>query len=179
MREQIIEMGRGIAFPSISRRQIEDLPIPLPSPEQHRIVAKVDELMALCDELEARVTKPPIPDVNYWKPPFTTPSMLSRTPVMMTFKQFAAIPKSIPAAASWYLADLGEAKGKQELFTRQVPQKLKALWEHALIESAVSSNRIEGVTVEPGRVKAVVLGKALLQDRDEEEVRGYRRRPWR
>jgi Fic family protein len=93
---------------------------------------------------------------------------------MMTFKQFAAIPKSIPAAASWYLADLGEAKGKQELFTRQAPQKLKALREHALIESAVSSNRIEGVTVEPGRVKAVVLGKALLQDRDEEEVRGYR-----
>ena len=46
--------------------------------------------------------------------------------------------------------------------------------EHALIESAVSSNRIEGVTVEPGRVKAVVLGKTLLQDRDEEEVRGYR-----
>lgn len=93
---------------------------------------------------------------------------------MMTFNQFAAIPKLIPASASWYLSDLGEAKGKQELFTRQAPQKLKALREHALIESAVSSNRIEGVTVEPNRVKAVVLGKALLQDRDEEEVRGYR-----
>ncbi len=38
---------------------------------------------------------------------------------MMTFKQFVAIPKSIPAATSWYLADLGEAKGKQELFARQ------------------------------------------------------------
>lgn len=93
---------------------------------------------------------------------------------MMTFKQFSGIPKSIPAATSWYLADLGEAKGKQELFTRQAPQKLKVLREHALIESAVSSNRIEGVTVDPGRVKAVILGKALLQDRDEEEVRGYR-----
>jgi Fic family protein len=93
---------------------------------------------------------------------------------MMTFKQFAAIPKSIPAATSWYLADLGEAKGKQELFTRQAPQKLKALREHALVESAVSSNRIEGVTVDPRRVKAVILGKAFLQDRDEEEVRGYR-----
>lgn len=72
------------------------------------------------------------------------------------------------------MSDLGEAKGKQELFTRQAPQKLKVLGEHALIESSISSNRIEGVTVEPGRVKAVVLGKALLQDRDEEEVRGYR-----
>ncbi len=93
---------------------------------------------------------------------------------MMTFKLFAAIPKVIPAAVTWYLSDLGEAKGRQELFTRQTPQKLKVLREHALIESAVSSNRIEGVTVDPHRVKAVIMGKALLQDRDEEEVRGYR-----
>jgi Fic family protein len=93
---------------------------------------------------------------------------------MMTFKQFASIPKSIPAITSWYLADLGEAKGRQALFTGQAPQKLKMLREHALIESAVSSNRIEGVTVDPHRVKAVILGKALLQDRDEEEIRGYR-----
>lgn len=53
LRETIIAMGRGIAFPSISRRQIEQIPIPLPPlKEQGRIVAKVDELMALCDELE-------------------------------------------------------------------------------------------------------------------------------
>lgn len=56
-RNQLIEMGRGIAFPSISRQQIEDLPTPLPPlTEQHRIVAKVDELMAICDELETRLT---------------------------------------------------------------------------------------------------------------------------
>jgi len=53
-RASIIAMGRGIAFPSISKQQIEDLLIPLPPlPEQHRIAAKVDELMALCDRLEA------------------------------------------------------------------------------------------------------------------------------
>ncbi len=56
-RDQIIEMGRGIAFPSISRRQIEDLATPFPPlAEQHRIVARVEELMALCDELEAQLT---------------------------------------------------------------------------------------------------------------------------
>ena len=54
------------------------------------------------------------------------------------------------------------------------PQRLKILREHALIESAVSSNRIEGVTVEQDRVRPVVIGKARLRDRDEEEVRGYR-----
>jgi Fic family protein len=93
---------------------------------------------------------------------------------MMTTLQLLAVKPNIPATTAWYLADLGEARGKQELFTQQSPQRLKVLREHALIESAVSSNRIEGVTVEQSRVKAVVLGKALLRDRDEQEIRGYR-----
>lgn len=82
---------------------------------------------------------------------------------------------SIHPTAAWYLADLGEFRGKQELYTRQSPQRLKALREHALIESAVSSNRIEGVSVAPSRVRDVlVAAKPLFRDRDEEEVRGYR-----
>ncbi len=93
---------------------------------------------------------------------------------MKTFEQFAVGVKTVPAGTSWYLADIGEARGRQELFTRQAPQKLKALREHALIESAVSSNRIEGVEVDRRRIKTVVMGKSLLNDRDEEEVRGYR-----
>jgi Fic family protein len=93
---------------------------------------------------------------------------------MMTLRQFSNKPETIPATTSWYLSDLGEARGKQELFTKQSPQKLKALREHALIESAVSSNRIEGVTVDQSRVRTIVLGKSHLRDRDEEEVRGYR-----
>lgn len=92
---------------------------------------------------------------------------------MKTLHLLAGEP-SIPTTTAWYLTDLGEARGKQELFTKQSPQRLKVLREHALIESAVSSNRIEGVTVEQARVKAVVLGKSLLHDRDEQEIRGYR-----
>src|SRR5437762_9000894 len=80
----------------------------------------------------------------------------------------------IPTSTVWYLCDLGEARGKQELFTKQSPQRLRVLREHALIESAISSNRIEGVTVDQSRVGTVIFGKALLRDRDEEEVRGYR-----
>ena len=91
----------------------------------------------------------------------------------MTLQQLGSI-RNIPTSTVWYLADLAEALGKQELFTKQSPQRLSALREHALIESAISSNRIEGVTVDHSRVKAVVLGKSLLHDRDEEEVRGYR-----
>ena len=93
---------------------------------------------------------------------------------MMTFRQFASKPETIPATTSWYLADLGEARGKQDLFTKQSPQKLKVLRENAIVESAVSSNRIEGVTVDQSRIKTVVFGKSLPRDRDEEEVRGYR-----
>ena len=48
------------------------------------------------------------------------------------------------------------------------------LREHALIESAISSNRIEGVEVDKSRVGTLILGKPALRDRDEEEVRGYR-----
>lgn len=66
---------------------------------------------------------------------------------MMTFRQIAVNHKYIPTATSWYLGDLGEARGKQELFTRQSPQRLNVLREHALIESAVSSNRIEEKTI--------------------------------
>src|SRR5437870_10518106 len=94
---------------------------------------------------------------------------------MMTLRRFVANLPDVPMATAWYLADLAEAKGRQELFTRQSPQKLKALREHAIIESAVSSNRIEGVEVDATRVATVVFGSALLRDRDEEEVRGYRK----
>jgi len=93
---------------------------------------------------------------------------------MMTLRQLASSPAEVPSAVAWALADVGEARGKQELFTRQSPQRLRVLREHALIESAVSSNRIEGVTVDQDRIRPVVMGKARLRDRDEEEVRGYR-----
>lgn len=92
----------------------------------------------------------------------------------MTLRLFSRNFESVPASTAWYLSDIAEAKGKQELFTKQSPQRLKALREHALIESAVSSNRIEGVEVDQSRIATVVFGKPVLRDRDEEEVQGYR-----
>ncbi len=93
---------------------------------------------------------------------------------MNTLRPFNQQPISLPAPTGWYLADLGEARGKQELFTRQAPQKLRALREHALIESAVSSNRIEGVEIAQARIGTVIFGQTPARDRNEEEVRGYR-----
>ena len=50
----IKEKSSGSATPIINRTKWESIVIPLPPlAEQHRIVAKVEELMALCDKLEA------------------------------------------------------------------------------------------------------------------------------
>jgi Fic family protein len=93
---------------------------------------------------------------------------------MTTLCRLATPLADIPMSTAWYVSDLAEAKGRQQLFTRQSPQRLKALREHAMIESSVASNRIEGVEIDPSRVRAVVLGSPAPRDRNEEEVRGYR-----
>lgn len=49
--------GTSSSMKNVSREQILNLPIALPPlAEQHRIVAKLDELFALCDQLKARLT---------------------------------------------------------------------------------------------------------------------------
>ncbi len=94
---------------------------------------------------------------------------------MKTLHLFEKGIEVVPAATAWYLSELGRALGRQELFTRQAPQKLKKLREHAMVESAVSSNRIEGVEVEESRIGTLVFGQAAFKDRNEEELRGYRK----
>ncbi len=81
----------------------------------------------------------------------------------------------LPLSAVWLMNSISEYKGKQELYSRQSPQLLKRLVEMAIIQSAESSNRIEGVTVDSKRLRPLVLGKAKPQDRSEEEVAGYRK----
>ncbi len=52
-----LEISFGTAIPNLSARQINETVIALPPlAEQHRIVAKVDELMSLCDCLEASLS---------------------------------------------------------------------------------------------------------------------------
>jgi len=81
----------------------------------------------------------------------------------------------LPLSAVWLMNSIAEYKGKQEIYAKQSPQILKTLLETALIESAESSNRIEGVTVEHARLKPLVIGHSKPRDRSEEEVAGYRK----
>jgi len=48
---------KGVALKGVNVSDFRQMPLPLPPlSEQHRIVAKVDELMAICDQLEAQIT---------------------------------------------------------------------------------------------------------------------------
>ena len=91
---------------------------------------------------------------------------------MHSFKQEKL---ELPLGAVWLMNSISEFKGKQALYEKQSPQVLKSLVEMALIESAESSNRIEGVTVEKSRLKPLVIGRSKPRDRSEEEVAGYRK----
>jgi Fic family protein len=92
---------------------------------------------------------------------------------MMTFRKGLQDFK-LPLSTVWLMSDIAEAKGKQELYTKQAPQVLKALRDMAMVESVESSNRIEGVTVAPDRLRPLVLGNTRPKDRSEEEIQGYR-----
>ena len=72
------------------------------------------------------------------------------------------------------LRAIGEYRGKQELFFRQAPEVLKGLRQIAIIESSESSNRLEGVTVAPSRLKSLIVKHTKPRDRSEQEVAGYR-----
>jgi Fic family protein len=94
---------------------------------------------------------------------------------MMSFRGNRLKEIALPTGSVWLISDIAEAKGRQQLYTKQAPQFLKALRETALIQSVESSNRIEGVTVAADRLIPLVVGNAKPRDRSEEEIRGYRR----
>ncbi len=74
------------------------------------------------------------------------------------------------------IREIGEGKGKQDLFKERAPDVLESLRQVAIIESTESSNRLEGITLPRS-----VLQKLVSQDvepnagnRTEGEIAGYR-----
>ena len=94
---------------------------------------------------------------------------------MLTLDPRKLAEMTVPLGTSWLLASCMEARGKQDLWTRQKPEVLEVLREQAIIQSVESSNRIEGVTIAAERLRPIVVGRARPRDRSEEELGGYRR----
>ncbi len=69
---------------------------------------------------------------------------------------------------------IGEYTGREQMYQRQMPQELEKLRQVAIIQSTESSNRIEGITAPPRRIKDIVAQKTQPQDRSEQEIAGYR-----
>ena len=58
IQDTIMDVQVGISREGLSMSQLKDFLIPIPPfEEQRRIVARVDQLMALCDELEAKLAR--------------------------------------------------------------------------------------------------------------------------
>src|SRR2546426_11576615 len=81
---------------------------------------------------------------------------------------------SFSGAEASTLKRLGEYRGRQELFRQQAPEVLASLKQADIIESAESSNRLEGVTAPHERVEALVLRPTAPANRTEQEIAGYR-----
>lgn len=72
------------------------------------------------------------------------------------------------------LRKLGTYQGKQELLLHKRPELLKTLREVAIIQSAESSNRIEGINVPHERIEKILSNKQPPKNRPEGQVLGYR-----
>ncbi len=72
------------------------------------------------------------------------------------------------------VAQIHEHKGRQELYLRQKPAVLQKLIDIAKVQSTEASNKIEGIITTSTRLRALCEEKTTPQNRDEEEILGYR-----
>ena len=74
------------------------------------------------------------------------------------------------------IREIGEGKGKQELFADRAPDVLNNLKQLAIIESTESSNRLEGITLPRTVLEKIVREEKepFVGNRSEGEIAGYR-----
>jgi len=93
---------------------------------------------------------------------------------MKSFDRVFLERQAIPIEFAGTLRLLGEYRGRQDLFTKQMPQVLNTLRQAAIIQSTESSNRIEGIVVEKKRLKPLLEKDSPPENRSEAEVIGYK-----
>ena len=72
------------------------------------------------------------------------------------------------------VANIHEAKGRQEAYLAKKPEELNRLVEIAEIQSTEASNAIEGIRTTDSRLKQLVSEKTTPRNRNEKEIAGYR-----
>ena len=72
------------------------------------------------------------------------------------------------------IAEIHEAKGRQEFYLSQKPEELERLVEIARIQSTEASNAIEGIRTTDTRLKQLITEKTTPKNRNEKEIAGYR-----
>lgn len=72
------------------------------------------------------------------------------------------------------IAAIYKEAGKQEMYLKQRPEELEKLVEIAKIQSTEASNAIEGIVITSTRIRQLVEEKTAPQNRDEQEIAGYR-----
>lgn len=93
---------------------------------------------------------------------------------MKSFEDDRVLRQPLTPALLTTVRVIGEFKGKQDMWNERFPEVLKQLQEVAIIQSIESSNRIEGVTAPPDRLRELLAQKTTPANRSEEEIAGYR-----
>ena len=93
---------------------------------------------------------------------------------MKSFEDEHLPPLSLTHDLMGSLTRLHECRGREQLYAQQARQALDTLKEVAVIRSAESSNRIEGVEAAPDRIKKLMEESTGPETRSEQAIAGYR-----
>jgi Fic family protein len=92
---------------------------------------------------------------------------------MKSFVDIDATFSAQPARMGVLLQRVDVGRGREELFTDQLPELLSALAEQTRVASIRASNAIEGINVDADRAERLA-GGARFRNRSEREFAGYR-----
>jgi Fic family protein len=94
---------------------------------------------------------------------------------MKSFEKNFFVKQTLDHGLLQIIRQIGEHRGREQLFQAQVPQVLEGLRHVAVIQSTESSNRIEGVEIPSARrLQDLMAEKVNPANRSEQEIAGYR-----
>lgn len=85
---------------------------------------------------------------------------------MRTFDYLRLTDLSLPVSIYHVITQIHEHKGRQELYVENYPDVLDRMIDIAKIQSTKSSNAIEGISTNDGRIQEL-MKKTVAKNRDE------------